>query len=334
MTVDTSSENADPGEPISSNPQLIEQASDGDMASAERLLRKLLSTDIWEESTIDTTLRNVHDQELWKRLLEVLAQRTWNGQPVPIASSEIKAGRSLDLKLRSLFLDNEGAGAHARLAALLESQTDENAAIWQTAALLLGQRGDNRATEPLLRVLQLGDSKAQARAAAILSNLQDDRIVAPLIEALANGDSIVHWEAAKSLSSIGAQAVPELCDELQHTHDDHLRWHITRTLGEIGDPQAVPSLIALLADENAGIRWRSAEALVSIGPASLPALLRKLMSEKITPWLRVSALAVLRGFGDKETARLVHPLVEAMEGREAAIEAPVVARQILEQIEQ
>jgi len=334
VTTHTSGKNTDPGEPISGNPQLIEQATGGDIASAERLLRKLLSTDIWEESTIDTTLRNVQDQKLWKHLLEVLALRTWNGQPVPIASSEIKAGRSLDLKLRSLFLDNEGAGVHARLAALLDGQTDENAAIWQTAALLLGQRGDNRATEALLRVLQLGDSKSQARAAAILSNLQDDRIVAPLIEALANGDSVVHWEAAKSLTSLGARAVPELCSALQHTHDDHLRWHITRTLGEIGNPQAVPSLTALLADENAGIRWRSAEALVSIGPASLSAVLRKLTSEKITPWLRISTLAVLRGFGDKKMARLIHPLIEAMEGREAAIEAPVIARQILEQIEQ
>jgi len=332
--VDTSSENAKPNEPVSGNLQLIKQATGGDIASAERLLRKLISTDIWEESTIDTSLRNVQDQELWKRLLEVLALRTWNGQPIPIASSEIKAGRSLDLKLRSLFLDDEGSGAHARMAALLESQTDENSAIWQTAALLLGQRGDNRAVEPLLRVLQLGDSKTQARASAILSNLQDDRIVAPLIEALANGDSIVHWEAAKSLASIGVRAVPELCSALQHTHDDHLRWHITRTLGEIGDPQAIPSLVALLTDENAGIRWRSAEALVSIGTASLPAVLHKLASEKITPWLRISALAVLRGFGDKKTTRLIHPLIEAMEGREAAIEAPVIARQTLEQIEQ
>jgi len=315
------------------NEQLIQAALADDLVAVERLLRKLLSTDRWTESAIDLALRNVTDQKLWSRLLEVLVLRTWNGQPVPVAPPAIAAGRSLDLKLRSLFLDDGSDGASARLAALLEGQTSEIAEVWQMAALLLGQRGDTRATESLLRALREGDSKTQSRVAAILCNLQDDRVVLPLIETLATGDDIIHWEAAKSLVAIGVRAVPELCETLQQTNDDHLRWHITRALGEIGDPKAIPVLIELLADENAGVRWRAAEALVAIGHDSLVPLLRKLTSEKLTPSLRNSALAILRGLVDRQNASLLQPLIEALRNREASVEAPIIAEQVLNQIE-
>ncbi len=312
--------------------QIIQAATADDLATVERLLRKLLSSDRWEESTIDIALRNTTDQGLWSRLLEALAQRTWGGQPVSVASPSIAAGRSLDLKLRSLFLDEGGAGEDARLSALLEGQASDSPPVWQLAALLLGQRGDDRATEALLRALREGDHKLQARVAEVLSNLESDQVVAPLIDLLATGDDVAHWEAAKSLVDLGARAVPELCGALQGTGDDHLRWHITRALGEIGDARAIPVLIELLADESAGVRWRSAEALVAIGPESVPALLRKLSTEKLTPWLRNSALAVLRGTGGRDTMARMRPLVDALESREAPVQAPVVAGRIMEQI--
>lgn len=323
---------AGPLDVLQDDEQIIQAATAGDLVAAERLLRTLLSSDRWEESTIDVALRNTTDPESWSRLLEVLAQRTWGEQPMPIASSSIAAGRSLDLKLRSLFLDEGGVGADARLSALLEGQTSDSAPVRQLAALLLGQRGDNRATEALLRALREGDHKLQARVAEVLSNLESDEVVAPLIDLLATGDDVAHWEAAKSLVDLGARAVPELCNALQATGDDHLRWHITRALGEIGDARAIPVLIELLADESAGVRWRSAEALVAIGPESVPALLRKLSTEKLTPWLRNSALVVLRGMGGRGAAARSRPLVDALESREAVVQAPVVAGRILEQI--
>ncbi len=314
------------------NQQLVQAALAGDLAAAERTLRKLLSVDRWEESQIDETLRNTTDPKLWSLLLEVLTQRTWYGQPVPVASSAIPSGRSLDLKLRSLFLDTGGAGAQARVSALLQALKSDVAAEWQTAALLLGERGDNRATKALLRALHVGDHKLQARVAQVLSNLEDDRIVHSLIDLLATGDDVAHWEAAKSLVDVGPRAVPELCETLQSTTDDHLRWHITRALGEIGDPLAIPALVDLLGDENSGVRWRSANALAAIGPRAIPPLLSKLSSEKLTPWLRNSALVVLRSMGTGETATRLQPLVQALESREASLQCPVVAHQILDEM--
>jgi hypothetical protein len=73
---------------------------------------------------------------------------------------------------------------------------------------------------------------------------------------------------------------------------------------------AIPALISALADGDEEVRGSSAEALVKIGPASVPALTPMLQDER--PYVRARAAYVLGSFGDAAKTSIPHliPLLQ------------------------
>jgi len=183
---------------------------------------------------------------------------------------------------------------------------DEDWAIREEAATMLGTLRDPRAIVPLVSVLRDGDRAVrdaaigallaigepavttlgvclsdpaltvQESASSVLATIADARVLAPLVKALASPDWIVRMHAAKAL-------------------------------GRIKDPGAVAPLVPLLQDSVKAVREETSTALAAIGEAALSSLLGALTHAE---WLvRLHAVEAL---GKARSPETVDPLLSVL----------------------
>ncbi len=205
------------------------------------------------------------------------------------------------------------------------------------AARALGQIGDVRAVEPLIRLLK--DEEASVRGAAVraLGEIGDERAVEPLIGMLSDRQGI-SMGAVDAMGEIGGVRVVDLLIEMLSDTAMWPRWHAARALGKIGDTRAVEPLIRLLGDDYTQ-KWGSphhtprcaaAGALVQIGDKRAVELLIVVLKPLIEA-LRTGYISTERQFaaetlGEIGDTRAVEPLIKALEDndedvRKAAKEA-------------
>ena len=196
---------------------------------------------------------------------------------------------------------------------------DEDWAIREEAAHLLGTLKDPRAVPSLIALLRdqdrsvreaavgalrvigepavaaLGtcltesDLSVQESASAILVTIADERVLAPLITALRSGDWIVRMHAAKAL-------------------------------GRVRNAEAVEPLIPLLQDRVKAVREEAGAALAAIGDPAIPSLLEALQHEE---WL--VRLHAVESLGKTRSHRAVEPLLSALfNDRDSAIREDAV----------
>ena len=167
---------------------------------------------------------------------------------------------------------------------------DTDWVVRQEAVITLGEMGDERCIEPLVRCLRDGDW--QVREAAVeavamigspavdmllrylrdwdsrkyaiktLGKINDERVLDPLISMLKNDE--FKDDATRALSELGQPAVEKLIEALKDK-DEFVRKQSILALGEIKDPAAVDPLIENLKNEDWWIRLTSAAALEKIG---------------------------------------------------------------------
>lgn len=183
---------------------------------------------------------------------------------------------------------------------------DEDWAIRQEAAGLLGTFKDPRAVAPLVALLRdedrsvreaavealrsIGtpaveavgaclnqpDLSVQEAASAILSSIADERVLRPLITALCSGDWIV-------------------------------RMHAARALGVVRHADAILALIPLLQDKVKAVREAAAATLAMIGDSAIPSLVHALHHDD---WL--VRLHAVESLGKTRSPRAVEPLLSAL----------------------
>ncbi len=171
---------------------------------------------------------------------------------------------------------------------------DEDWGVREDAAVALGQSGDPRSVQPLIRTLRDSDRavreaatssltalgqpavlslgfclqdpnlQVQEASASILATIADDQVFEPLLSALLNPNWIVRMSAAKGLA-------------------------------RIKDPRSIDTLILLLQDKVPAVRNEAGRAIQAIGEASVPPLLRELQDPNWRVRLRaVEALTLLK----------------------------------------
>jgi HEAT repeat protein len=181
-----------------------------------------------------------------------------------------------------------------------------------TAAGLLGQIGDARAVDPLLRALHqaAGDYNAYKREAIAqaLGGIGDARAVEPLIEMLKGKDKHSSTMAGEALRRIGEPAVERLAEELLHADSVSVRWDAAEILGQIGGRRAASILVEAFAAGQIEARhysvWRSLRAM---GEPAVEPLVAALIGKRSD--VRSSAAEALGNIGDP---RAVGPLVAAL----------------------
>jgi HEAT repeat protein len=148
----------------------------------------------------------------------------------------------------------------------------DNDPVLRSAARALSRIGDERAIEPLIRLL--ADREYEVRKSAIyaLGWIGDERAIGPLVNVMKdqNESPTVRGVAAEAFANIGDKSgVEPLIDALEDSSAE-VRFWAAFALGQLGDPRALPKLERLVAtDKEIVLGWWSvskeaAEAIEAI----------------------------------------------------------------------
>lgn len=180
---------------------------------------------------------------------------------------------------------------------------DEDWAIREEAAVLLGRFKDPRAVSPLVSILRDPDRSVREAAVGALTSIGQPS-VSILGSCLTAHDSSVQEAASTVLASIADESVQGPLLEALHSPNWIIRMHAAKALGRIQDPGSVSSLIPLLQDKVKAVREEAASTLAAIGDSAVPALLESLTHQD---WLvRLHAVEAL---GKTTSSSAVAPLL-------------------------
>jgi len=177
------------------------------------------------------------------------------------------------------------------LPALIERLTPaprdfEQGRAVRLAVRILGEIGDDRATEPVAALADAEDWAMRSAVCRALGQLGQASTVPVLIDALGDEVEIVRKSAAVAL-------------------------------GEIGDEAAVPALMDALNDSFYSVRYPAMKALVKIGAPAVEPLLAALGETGVAG--RVYAIEALGEIGDR---RAISVLIDVLGDPDWAIRAP------------
>ncbi|MYA29157.1 MAG: HEAT repeat domain-containing protein, partial [Nitrospira sp. SB0666_bin_27] len=180
---------------------------------------------------------------------------------------------------------------------------DPDWVVRREAVVTLGEMGDERCVEPLVRALRDGDW--QVREAAVEAIAE---VGSPAVELLVR--YVRDWEARKYV----IQAMGKINDErvldplMSMLHNDEFKDDATRALIELGKP-AVPKLIAALTDREEFVRKQAILALGEIKDSEAVDPLIAMLQDQ--DWFtRLTAAAALEQIGDLRARDAIKPLMK------------------------
>jgi|GEM_PF-6449645 len=153
---------------------------------------------------------------------------------------------------------------------LLKILNDNDEYVRHKVIKALGNFRDNRITDKLINILQK-DEKCGSLAAVILGDIGDEKAINPLIRALSNKEWNVYDSAIKALVKLGNKAINDLIKELDN-NDKWIKVAAIKVLGKIKDENAMKPLLKFITDEEWCIRKALIEAFEDIGCKSIKML--------------------------------------------------------------
>lgn len=221
--------------------------------------------------------------ELVDEVAEAITAETDEGAADTIASAEPEEGTEQEEELVEEQVKDE-------IDIQIDLLNDSDWVIRREAVITLGEMGDERCVEPLVRCLRDGDWQVRdaaveaiamigspavdlllryirdydARKSVIktLGKINDERVLDPLISMLHNDE--FKDDATWALAELGQPAVGRLLECLKNP-DEVIRKQAILALGEIKDSSSVDLLIERLQDPDWFIRLSAASALEKIG---------------------------------------------------------------------
>src|SRR6185436_16936805 len=183
---------------------------------------------------------------------------------------------------------------------------DEDWAIREEAATMLGAFRDPRAVAPLVAMLRDRDRAVRDAAIGALLAIGESAVI-PLGDCLSDPVLTVQELASSVLATIADARVLALLMAALKSPDWIVRMHAAKALGRIQEPEAVASLVPLLQDNVKAVREESSTALAAMGAAALPSLLAALTHAE---WLvRLHAVEAL---GKTRSPEAVDPLLSVL----------------------
>lgn len=180
---------------------------------------------------------------------------------------------------------------------------DADWTVRREAVVTLGEMGDERCVEPLVRVLRDGDW--QVREAAIEALGQ---VGSPAVEFLVK--MLRDWDIRKyAIRALGKIKDERVLDPLmQQLHHDEFKDDATEALVELGSP-SVERLVAALRDKDEMVRK---QAIIALGRIKDAAAIDPLIEMLKDPdWFsRLTAAAALEKIGDERGRQAIKPLMK------------------------
>jgi len=179
---------------------------------------------------------------------------------------------------------------------------DQDWAVRREAVITLGEMGDERCVEPLVRSLRDGDWQVREVAIEALG-MVGSPAVELLIKQLRDWD--IRKYAIKALGKIRDERVLEPL--IAQLRSDEFKEDATDALVELGQP-AMETLVKALKDKDENVRKQAVIALGRIqDPAAIDALIEMLQDRD---WFtRLTAAAALEKIGDERGRDAIKPLL-------------------------
>ncbi|MFC1736912.1 HEAT repeat domain-containing protein [Candidatus Hydrogenedentota bacterium] len=127
------------------------------------------------------------------------------------------------------------------------------------AARALGNLGDSRAVEPLLKALRKRDKAMRAAAARALGNFRDPRVTQALLKARKDKDANVRSAAVGAIGKCGESRAFDLLAEDLFKNDDVVCAAAAEALGELGDSRAIELLRKALSIKEEDVKPTSVD---------------------------------------------------------------------------
>lgn len=322
--------------------EIVQQATAGDLHAAAVVLQYLTSSIKDLRHIMQAVLHDNRDPKTWRCLLAYFAQQVWidwqwladeaNTNQGKLAWTEPSHGAAMQA-ISQVFVEDENRIETLIKKSVLEKAFNAPYRVRYSAAYLMGMRNDIRAAPVLGEIIEDGRRVGiewQMRAIDALEALNDTDCGAPLFKALVQGRGDLHKRASKALSELGARAQAVWVEALNHP-DAHIRWHAARGLGQIGDPRGIEILAEGLYDENHAVRWTTAGVLAHLDTTAIPAILHIIMRHPMSETFRQVAHHALHAMGSHQAQEYVRPLVEALRSPITSVEAPTIARRLLQE---
>ncbi|MGH8887873.1 MAG: HEAT repeat domain-containing protein, partial [Egibacteraceae bacterium] len=229
-----------------------------------------------------------------------------------VGDHEAKVRRAATSALWETLLES---GDERAVDPLLKLLDDADAYVRSSAAYALGRSGDERAVGPLLKLLDDAQGRVRCGAAYALRCCGDKRAVEPLLKLLGDANGNVRNLAAYALGNYDDErAVEPLLEHLADL-DGWVHVMATHTLGELGDERAVEPLLKLLGDADAEVRAVAAQALGKLGDERAVDPLLGLLAD-IDVHVREAAAHALSKLGGQRT---IEPLLNLLEDGDAGV---------------
>ena len=117
--------------------------------------------------------------------------------------------------------------------------------------------------------------------------------------------------------------------ELVHDPDAVIRETAIHLLEGSRSPTVVGALLAALHDRDERVRWAAAMALARTGRQGAEGVLRLIVSQEVTPESRHVMAYVLRRTSDEALRQQSAHVVDALDGADYRVAAPLAANQVL-----
>lgn len=211
--------------------------------------------------------------------------------------------RSKDPKARENAAEELGRSkSRSAVKPLIAALNDPDEHVRMIVVRALGEIGDPRAADPLLKLLQVSLGRRSEWAyyipymAQALGKIGDRRAIEPLTDLLKHPKHSVREEAARALVRFGdrpTKSVVELLVDLLDDPDEEVRQYAAEELGGRSDARAVARLVQALKDRRFSAQLAAepgrlhraqeaaAEALVKIGAPSVQPLMLELQTEDL-----------------------------------------------------
>lgn len=304
---------------------LAHEAAEGRRGAAWHLLHWIKENDPRTVAAIDS----LDDDRLAQYLLGWIALGTWAGKPfVAIASLRSPSAR---MRLHTFFLPREGVDVLRVERMLIAALHDDQPALRQTAANILGILGNATAVPSLIEALHDPIHTVQFQVVKALGCIGNPSALPTLLSLLLHADEQLGNQIFSSLVQIGPVAVPALI-EMSTDTSPWLRWHCVRALGEIHDLRTLPMLVRALADTDQSVAWMAAKGLIPFGRLSVGPVLRLLLFVEMTPWVVETASYVLNSQGDTKLNSYIEPVIQQMHESSFRIGTMLSAQKALTQL--
>ncbi len=188
----------------------------------------------------------------------------------------------------------------------------------------LGQIGDERAIEPLLKALESEDKWVRRAAARALEKMENEQVIQPLMNHLLQEDeedAEVRRSAAKALARMQPEeAIEHLAKALKDTSLG-VRLDAGYALGRIGEP-AVEALMAALDDADSRVRDSAVAALGNIrGELVRNRIIDVLREEKEERTVKLTAIQALYNLYREGDLKAIDELKEVEKTGEPGLQA-------------